>query len=187
MQVTDLAIKGLKLITLKAFHDERGFFVERYNEDTFRKHGLPTNFVQDNHSSSKAKVLRGLHFQFDRPQGKLVGVIRGHVWDVAVDLRHDSPTFGQHIGVELSSENFQVLWIPAGFAHGFCVLGGGEAEVFYKVDTVYNAKGEMGISWQDPHLKIKWPVDNPVVSAKDQSLPSFDTYRASALMKSKWW
>ncbi len=187
MKITDLEIAGLKLIELKAFHDSRGFFVERFNFENFKKHGLPIEFKQDNHSRSKAKVIRGLHFQHTAPQGKLVGVVRGKIWDVAVDLRHNSKTFGKYLSVELSDENQKVLWIPAGFAHGFCVLGDQEADVLYKVDVTYNASGELGIKWNDPTLKILWPIKDPIVSEKDQVLSSFSDYKESALSQQTWW
>lgn len=187
MKVTELEIEGLKLIELKTFHDSRGFFVERFNFETFKKLGMPTEFKQDNHSRSKPKVIRGLHFQHTEPQGKLVGVIRGKIWDVAVDLRQNSKTFGKYFSVELSDENQRVLWIPAGFAHGFCVLGESEADVLYKVDVTYNTKGELGIKWNDPGLNIPWPVKDPIVSEKDQVLASFADYKESALAQQKWW
>src|SRR5215471_13641545 len=138
MQVTRLEPKGLTLIELALRNDARGFFVERYKQALFREHGLPTTFVQDNHSRSEPRVLRGLHYQFNPAQGKLVGVIRGRIWDVAVDLRKDSPTYRSYFGIELSDVNAQMLWVPPGFAHGFCVLGEEAADVVYKVDQLYN-------------------------------------------------
>src|SRR3954447_7072948 len=122
MKVTRLDLPGLMLIELDVFEDERGFFVARFEAGQFREHGLPTQFAQDNHSRSKPGVVRGLHFQHTPPQGKLVGVMRGRIYDVAVDIRPDSPTYGQHVSVELTDLNGKMLWIPAGFAHGFCVL-----------------------------------------------------------------
>lgn len=176
MKVETLSLEGLKLIELKQYHDHRGFFTERFNNRTFTEIGLPNHFVQDNHSRSHPQVIRGLHFQNNPAQGKLVGVIRGKIWDVAVDVRPDSPTFGKHIGVELSDENGKLLWIPAGFAHGFCVLGDEPADVFYKVDAIYNPTGETGICWNDEDLAIAWPVQNPIVSDRDKSLQSFASY-----------
>src|SRR5947208_15331150 len=123
MQLTALDAEGLLLIELDIYRDSRGFFVERYNRERFHANGMEFDFVQDNHSRSLPGVLRGLHYQYDPPQGKLVGVVRGRIWDVAVDLRPGSPTFGKHAGVELSDENGLLLWIPPGFAHGFCILG----------------------------------------------------------------
>jgi dTDP-4-dehydrorhamnose 3,5-epimerase len=122
-------------------------------------------------------VLRGLHYQFSPPQGKLVGVTRGSIWDVAVDIRAESPTYGQSYGVELSDMNGRLLWIPAGFAHGFCVLGDEPADVIYKTDGEYNPTSENGIHWADPDLAIEWPVNEPVVSDRDEALESFATYR----------
>ncbi len=177
MKVEDLPLKGLKLITLDLFKDDRGFFVERFHRKRFSDHGLPADFFQDNFSRSIPGVLRGLHYQFDPPQGKLVGVTRGRIWDVAVDIRSGSPTFGQHFGVELSGETALLFWIPAGFAHGFCVLGDEPADLIYKVDHPYNSKGENGIAWNDPDLKISWPVQEPLVSPKDAQLISFRSYR----------
>jgi dTDP-4-dehydrorhamnose 3,5-epimerase len=174
--VKELSIPGLKLISLNIFPDERGFFVERYQSDRFAALGIPA-LIQDNHSRSKPGVIRGLHYQTDPSQGKLVGVIRGRIWDVAVDLRRDSPTFGKREAIELSDQNELLLWIPAGFAHGFCVLGDEEADVFYKVDSAYNPKGESGIRFDDPDLKIDWPVREPVVSARDRALPLWSEYR----------
>jgi len=187
VKITDLEIEGIKLIELKAHHDARGFFIERFNFEIFKKQGLPTNFKQDNHSRSRPKVIRGLHFQHNEPQGKLVGVIRGKIWDLAVDLRQNSKTFGKYVSVELSEENQRVLWLPAGFAHGFCVLGESEADVLYKVDVPYNAKGEFGIKWNDSQLNIPWPIANPIVSEKDQVLASFADYKESSLANQSWW
>ena len=174
--VKDLRISGLKLIQLKTFADERGFFTERYQLDRFAEYGLPKTFIQDNHSRSKPGVIRGLHYQHSPAQGKLVGVIRGRIWDVAVDLRHQSPTYGKWEAVELSDENGCLLWIPAGFAHGFCVLGDGPADVIYKVDGAYAPKNEGGVHYGDPTLKITWPVQETIVSNKDEVLPSFLEY-----------
>ncbi len=181
MQIHDTPLSGLKVIQLQLHGDARGFFVERFNADTFAAAGLPTQFVQDNHSRSAPGVLRGLHYQYAPAQGKLVGVTRGRVWDVAVDVRPSSPTFGQHYGVELNGENGVLFWMPAGFAHGFCVLGDEPADMLYKVTGLYNAAGEGGISWDDPDLKVAWPLDQmataPVISARDQQQTSFATYR----------
>jgi dTDP-4-dehydrorhamnose 3,5-epimerase len=168
-----LTLPGLKRIELKIHRDDRGFFVERYVENRFCESGIVAHFVQDNHSRSKPGVIRGLHYQTDPAQGKLVSVTRGRIWDVAVDLRKDSPTFGKWEAVELSDENGRVLWIPAGFAHGFCVLGDVDADVLYKVDAPYSPKTEAGIHYADSTLAIEWPVTNPVVSKKDRDLPGF--------------
>ena len=179
MNVTRLDLDGLALIELVTYRDSRGFFVERFQLERFWNHGLPTNFVQDNHSRSGPGVLRGLHYQYDPPQGKLVGVMRGSIWDAVVDIRSASPTFGEVYGIELSDVNGRLLWVPPGFAHGFCVLGDEPADVLYKVDAVYNASGERGIFWADPELAIQWPVSHPIVSTRDNDLPRFAEYRAN--------
>jgi dTDP-4-dehydrorhamnose 3,5-epimerase len=173
-----LPIKGLLKVVLDVHPDSRGFFVERFNQKTFRDSGVPLNFVQDNHSRSIPNVLRGLHFQTGPAQGKLVGVVSGKIFDVAVDLRPDSPTYGHWHGEELSGENGTCLWIPGGFAHGFCVLGNEPADVLYKVDAAFNPQGDLGIHWADPSIGIHWPIKNPIVSAKDEKLPSFADYKA---------
>jgi dTDP-4-dehydrorhamnose 3,5-epimerase len=177
MQVDDLPLSGLKLITLKMHGDERGFFVERYHRERFAQAGITEHFVQDNHSRSAPKILRGLHYQFDKPQGKLVGASMGRIWDVAVDIRHNSPTYGQSYGVELSDMNAKLLWIPAGFAHGFCVLGEQPADVYYKCTAMYNPTGEGGIRFDDVDLNIDWPVQNPIISERDKVQQSFAEYR----------
>ena len=171
--VTPLHLSGLLLISMPVWHDERGFFMERFHAADFAALGLPVAFVQDNHSRSGPRVLRGLHYQDDPPQGKLVGVTRGRIWDVAVDIRNASPTFGQSVGLEINDTNGLLFWIPAGFAHGFCVLGNEPADVAYKVDAAYNPKGEKGIFWRDADLAIDWPVENPIVSNRDVGLPPF--------------
>ncbi len=183
----NLPIIGLMLIESKEFHDERGFFTERYNRETFLKEDFNETFVQDNFSRSLPGVLRGLHYQFDQPQGKLVGCTRGRIFDVVVDLRHTEPTFGQYFGVELSGEKTLALWIPPGFAHGFCVLGNESADVLYKVNSVYNPKGELGIRWNDAKFGIHWPLSSPKLSAKDIVAPGFEDYLKSPLAKTKWW
>lgn len=177
MHITDTPLEGLKIITLKMHGDARGFFVERFNRDAFAAAGLPTEFVQDNHSRSAPNIVRGLHFQYDKPQGKLVGCLRGKILDVAVDARSHSPTFGKHFSVELSDENATLLWVPAGFAHGFSVLGDGVADVFYKVTAMYNPAGEDGFKFDDPELAIDWRVNEPQVSARDAAAQSFADYK----------
>ncbi len=174
--VTEFKITGLKLIDLKVFNDARGFFTERYQHETFSHLGIPVQFVQDNHSRSLPGVIRGLHFQHHPGQGKLVSVIRGKIWDVAVDLRQGSPTYGQWQSVELSDEKGQVFWIPAGFAHGFCNVGTEPADVIYKVDVPYAPATEGGIAYNDPDLKISWPVANPIISDKDKKLSTLQEY-----------
>jgi dTDP-4-dehydrorhamnose 3,5-epimerase len=179
MQVTPLDLPGLCLVELKVHGDQRGFFVERYNRTAFEKHGIPSHFVQDNHSRSAPGVLRGLHYQYGPAQGKLVGVTRGRIWDVAVDIRHDSPTFGKSYEVELNDTNGKLLWIPGGFAHGFCVLGDEPVDLLYKVDNYYDPKSEGGIHYADKEIGLNWPLQNPTTSARDRELPSFAQYRAA--------
>lgn len=178
MRILDCPLEGLKVIELAVHGDARGFFVERYHRGKLAELGFAHDFVQDNHSRSAPGILRGLHYQCEPPQGKLVGVTRGRVWDVAVDVRPNSKTFGQHYGVELSGENGKLFWMPAGFAHGFCVLGDEPVDMLYKVTGPYNQKGEGGIRYDDPDLAIEWPIQNPMISARDQALMSFAQYRA---------
>lgn len=177
MQAITCPIEGLLLLELKVHGDERGFFVERFRKDVFAELGLPTVFAQDNHSRSAPGVLRGLHYQADPQQGKLVGVVRGRIWDVAVDIRPTSPTFGRYYGVELSDMNGLLYWIPPGFAHGFCVLGDEPADVMYKVTSPYNPAGEGGIRFDDEEIGVRWPLTDPTISVRDTKLPSFAQYR----------
>jgi dTDP-4-dehydrorhamnose 3,5-epimerase len=179
VKVSNLEMDGLRVIELQVFGDARGFFVERFNLGKFKDAGLPTNFVQDNHSRSSPGILRGLHYQYNPPQTKIVGVTRGKIWDVVVDLRPASKTFLKHFGIELSDENGRLLLIPSGFAHGFCVLGDEPADVLYKVDTFYNPKGEAGILWNDPDLGISWPISDPLVSDRDKKLLSLKDVKKS--------
>lgn len=165
-------ITGPLVVEPAIYHDNRGFFLERFNVSQFANVGLPTNFVQDNHSRSKPQVVRGLHYQTDPSQGKLVGVIRGRIWDVIVDIRPWSPTYLKHVSVELDDQYMRLVWVPAGFAHGFCVLGDEVADVVYKVDAAHNPKSEAGIRWDDPALDILWPVKDPILSQKDLNLPT---------------
>lgn len=170
-EFTRLSIEGLVLVAPRVFPDTRGFFLETFKESDFHAAGIDARFVQDNHSWSRRDVIRGLHFQ--RPpkeQGKLVMVTRGAVFDVAVDLRRGSPTFGRWEGRELSGENHNMLYIPPGFAHGFCVLTD-EAHLTYKCTREYDADLDAGIRWDDPDIGIRWPVTNPVISEKDRDLP----------------
>jgi len=148
------------------FKDERGFFMEMFRADHFRELGLPTEFKQDNLSRSSKGVVRGLHFQYDPPMGKLMRVAQGRAFLVAVDIRKDSPTLGQAFGMEFSAEDGRQVWAPAGFARGFCVLSD-TAEIQYKCTAIYNHATESGILWNDPALGIAWPVSNPVLSRKD--------------------
>jgi dTDP-4-dehydrorhamnose 3,5-epimerase len=150
--------------------DARGFFVETYHAQKYRSGGIDATFVQDNHSRSTEGTLRGLHLQLRRPQGKLVRVIAGEIFDVAVDVRRGSPTFGRWVGVTLSAENFRQCYIPPGFAHGFCVLTQA-AEVEYKCTEPYDPADERGVVWNDPDVAIKWPVEHPLLSPRDARLP----------------
>jgi dTDP-4-dehydrorhamnose 3,5-epimerase len=171
------SIPGLRLFELPIYRDERGFFMERFREDRWKEKGFAENFVQENHSRSQPRVLRGLHSQMDPAQSKLVSVIRGRVFDVAVDLRKASPTFGQWYSVELSDANGLVLWVPYGFAHGFCVLGDEPADVIYKVDGFYNPKTEIGLRWNCPKVGVKWPIKDPILSPKDAVLPGIEALK----------
>lgn len=179
MKLLDTKLDAVKIIELTIHGDARGFFVERYHKGKLADIGFEADFVQDNHSRSAPGILRGLHWQHHPPQGKLVGVTRGKVWDVAVDIRPNSPTFGEYVGVELSDENGRLLWIPSGFAHGFCVLGDEPADMLYKVSGNYNPQGEGGIVYDDPDLAIDWPIDNPIISDRDKGLMRFADYRTN--------
>jgi dTDP-4-dehydrorhamnose 3,5-epimerase len=170
MKIIDTAIADVKIIEPSVFGDQRGFFMETWNADTFADLGLDITFVQDNHSRSQQGILRGLHYQMQQTQGKLVRVSSGCVYDVAVDIRRSSPTFGQSIGVELSAENRRMLWVPPYFAHGFYVISD-SADFQYKCTDFYDPESEQCIVWNDPELNIQWPlVDNilPQLSDKDQ-------------------
>ena len=169
MNVIPTAIPDVLIIEPKVFGDDRGFFFESYNAKAFEQAtGLKCEFVQDNHSKSAKHVLRGLHYQINQPQGKLVRVVQGEVFDVAVDIRKSSKTFGQWVGMHLSATNKKQLWIPEGFAHGFVVLSE-TAEFLYKATDYYAPEHERSIAWNDPIIAIQWPVDGePVLSAKDQ-------------------
>jgi dTDP-4-dehydrorhamnose 3,5-epimerase len=167
MNIVDADIADVKIFEPKVFGDERGFFVETFRQSHFEDLGLDVHFVQDNHSSSSKGVLRGLHYQIQKPQGKLVRVTAGEVYDVAVDLRKSSPTFGRHVGVHLSAENKKICWVPPGFAHGFLVLSD-MAEFVYKCTEYYAPEHDRSLLWNDPGLNIRWPLDGcPELSAKD--------------------
>ncbi|HOT45134.1 MAG TPA: dTDP-4-dehydrorhamnose 3,5-epimerase [Spirochaetota bacterium] len=168
---TNLEINGLVMVEPRVFPDDRGFFLESYKESDFARAGIPFRFVQDNHSRSIRNVIRGLHFQRPpRAQGKLVRVIRGKVWDVAVDIRKGSPTYRRWVGVELSEENKLMIFIPPGFAHGFVALTD-DVHIMYKCTEEYDAALDGGIRWDDPDIGVAWPVKDPVVSDKDRVLP----------------
>jgi len=164
----ETALKGVILVEPDVFEDPRGFFLETYHARKYADGGIPGPFVQDNWSRSVRGTIRGLHYQFPNAQGKLIAVVEGEAFDVAVDIRRGSPTFGQWVGIELSAKNKRQLYIPPGFAHGFCVTSE-SAGVTYKVTNFYSAKDERGIIWNDPTLRIPWPVSDPIISKKDQS------------------
>ena len=179
MKVTRLDIEDVLLVELVVHEDERGFFVERFQVERFREQGLPTGFVQDNQSRNAPGVLRGLHYQHTPPQGKLVGVTAGPIWDVAVDVRPDSPTFGQQFSAELSDMNGCLLWIPPGFRAwllrprrraGRCPVQG---------RRTVRPGGEGGIAWDDPDLAVPWPIADPIVSDRDRTMQSFASYKAN--------
>lgn len=177
---THTSIDGVVIVDCKAYGDARGYFMETYKACDFRAGGIDAEFVQDNQSSSTKGVLRGLHFQINHPQSKLVRVVEGEVFDVAVDLRPGSPTFGRWEGATLTGDNHRQLFIPRGFAHGFCVLS--ETAVFcYKCDDVYHPNDEGGLPWDDPDLGVAWPLPagvEPNLSEKDRHHPSFASWRA---------
>lgn len=171
MQVTNGPLSGLLIIQPKIFNDERGYFYEVFQQERYKEIGIPP-FVQDNFSRSTQNVLRGLHYQLPNPQGKLVYVTRGHVFDVAVDIRKSSSTFGQWFGIHLTDENHTQLYIPPGYAHGFCVLSA-VADFNYKCTDYYLPQAEKGLLYNDPHLNITWPVDKPLLSPKDTLFSNF--------------
>ena len=170
MKVNPTALPGVLLIEPRVFGDDRGFFLETYNRVRFAEHGIFDAFVQDNHSHSMKNVVRGLHFQEPNPQGKLLRVVRGSVFDVAVDIRRGSPTFGKWFGAELSGDNKRQLWVPAGFAHGFWVLED-HTDVEYKCTAMYDPASERSIRFDDPAIGIEWPKGNAILSDKDRAAP----------------
>lgn len=172
MIVTDTALPGVRLIEPRVFGDDRGFFLESWNAAAFAAAGLDLTFVQDNHSRSAKGVLRGLHYQWGSPQGKLVRVTAGAVFDVAVDVRRSSPHFGRWVGYELSDANKRMLWIPPGFAHGFLVISD-SADFLYKCTTLYDGANDRGVRWDDPAIGIAWPDVGvtPQLSGKDAAAP----------------
>lgn len=178
MQIEKTKLEGVCIIKPTVFKDERGYFYESYNKNAWDKAGLSFDFIQDNQSLSGKGILRGLHFQ--KPpfaQGKLVRVIKGAVLDVAVDIRKDSPTYGQHVAVELTEENFKMLWVPPGFAHGFLTLE--DQTIFsYKCTNVYSKESEGGLTWNDPMLDIDWGIQSPILSAKDENYLPFSEFQS---------
>lgn len=174
MKLTSLKLEGAKILEPVVHGDHRGFFIESYNKTVMSEHGIDRNFVQDNHTLSvETGVLRGLHYQLNpKAQTKLIRVLSGAIYDVILDIRQSSPTFGQWVGVILSEFNKRQLLVPKGFAHGFCTLAP-NTQVFYKVDEYYSPAHDRGILWNDPALGIDWPISNPVLSEKDQNHPVF--------------
>ena len=171
MRAVPAEIPGVLIIEPDVHADGRGFFLETYHADKYRQHGIDRPFVQDNHSRSAIGTLRGLHLQLKRPQGKLVRVIEGEIYDVAVDVRRGSPTFGRFVAVSLSAENFRQCYVPPGFAHGFCVVSP-TAQVEYKCTDLYDPASEIGIAWNDPALAIPWPARQPLLSPRDSHHPT---------------
>ena|SRR3990167_5801446 len=176
MKVLELDILGLKLISPHLFHDERGFFYESYIETRYKKEGISVSFVQDNIAFSKKGTIRALHFQSSPGQAKLISCLMGKIWDVAVDIRPDSATFGKWRAVELDDIKRSQFFIPVGFAHGYCVLSE-TALVQYKVSSPYDLENEHSIRWNDPDLLIQWPIQNPILSERDQRSPFFNSLR----------
>ena len=177
MNVTETEIPDIKIIDIDVFPDERGFLCETYQENKYIGKGITEKFVQDNQSFSKKHVIRGLHFQQRHPQGKLIMAVAGEVFDVAVDIRIKSPTYGKWVGVSLSDKNQRQLYIPEGFAHGFCVVSD-YAIVHYKCTNFYDPADNRGLIWSDPDIKIGWPTKNPLVSSRDKQLPTLKEYMA---------
>jgi dTDP-4-dehydrorhamnose 3,5-epimerase len=178
MKIIETDIPDVLIIEPKVFGDERGFFLESFEIERYRAIGIHLPFVQDNHSRSQRGVLRGLHFQRTRPQGKLVSVSRGSVYDVVVDINPDSLSCGKFVGIELNDENHRQLWVPPGYAHGFCVLSD-TADFQYKCTDFYSPQDEGGLLWNDKTLQIPWPIDEPRLSVKDLNNPTFSELLAS--------
>lgn len=168
MNVRETTLPGVLVLEPNVYRDERGFFLETFSTRDLEGTGIPQSFPQDNHSRSARDVIRGLHYQLAQPQGKLVHAARGRIYDVAVDIRVGSPHFAKWFGVELNDETLCSLWIPPGFAHGFCVLSE-SADVIYKCSSLYVADDDHGVAWNDPQIGIDWPAANPIISAKDRT------------------
>ena len=171
MNVTETKLAGVLIIEPKVFGDARGFFKETFQAERYREAGIEYTFVQDNYSRSQKGVLRGLHYQITKPQGKLVSCPKGAVFDVAVDIDPESTTYSQYVGVELTAENHKQLWVPPGYAHGFCVLSE-TADFHYKCTDYYDPSDEGGVIWSDPDVAIEWPITHPSLSSKDALLPT---------------
>jgi dTDP-4-dehydrorhamnose 3,5-epimerase len=172
MKVSKCKLDGILLITPDIYSDERGFFLESFEQERYRELGIVEKFIQDNHSRSKKNVLRGLHFTKNNPQAQIVTVIRGRVFDVVVDIRKDSSTFGQWFGTELSNEGIRQIYMPHGFAHGFCVLSDW-ADLHYKVSQRYDPNDDGGLIWNDDQIKIDWPIKDPIISQRDMEHADF--------------
>ena len=177
---TNSPLPGVVIVEPLVFSDERGFFLETYHREKYVRGGIDAVFVQDNHSRSRKGVLRGLHYQLNAPQAKLVYVVSGEIFDVAVDIRRNSPTFGRWTGARLSSENHRQLFVPEGFAHGFCTLSP-KADVIYKCSNLYDPEDDFGLLWNDPEVGIQWPLSDPVISEKDRVHPTLKTMPADRL------
>jgi dTDP-4-dehydrorhamnose 3,5-epimerase len=171
VRVVPTSLRDVLIVEPDVHADGRGFFLETYQSVRYQEHGIPGPFVQDNHSRSSAGTLRGLHLQIRHPQGKLIRVVEGEIFDVAVDVRRGSPTFGRWVGIAVSAENFKQVYIPTGFAHGFVVVSP-VAQVEYKTTDFYDPAGELGIAWNDPGLAITWPLTEPILSARDSRHPN---------------
>ena len=180
MHVRPTDLQGVLVVEPDVHRDARGFFVETYHVDKFRAAGIPDVFVQDNHSRSLVNTIRGLHLQVRRPQAKLIRVVAGAIFDVVVDIRRDSATFGRWVGVNLSSDDFRQLYVPVGFAHGFCVLSEA-ADIEYKCSDYYDPAGDSGLRWDDPFVGIDWPVSDPILSRRDAEHPPFGRNRSDLL------
>ena len=181
MKVSETSLPGVRLIEPKVFADNRGYFMETWNADSFARAGIDLAFVQDNHSRSARNVLRGLHFQEPNAQGKLVRCTLGRLFDVAVDIRVGSPHFGKWFGTELSDENHAMLWVPPGFAHGFCALSD-VADLVYKCTALYDRTADRAIRWDDPEIGIAWPVTSPLLSEKDAAAPRLQDAISSGML-----
>lgn len=180
INVEKSSLPGVLIVEPRVFQDHRGFFLETFHQEKYRKAGIDRMFVQDNHSHSRKGTLRGLHYQLHHPQAKLINVVEGEIFDVAVDIRSGSPFFGKWTGVHLSGQNKRQLFVPEGFAHGFVVLSD-SADVIYKCTELYFPEDDRGVSWSDPQIGIEWPIKDPIVSVKDRQCPPLSEIPVSLL------
>jgi dTDP-4-dehydrorhamnose 3,5-epimerase len=180
VRVIETTLAGVRILEPAVFRDDRGFFLETWRADRFAAAGIPDLFVQDNYSRSARGTLRGLHWQWRKPQAKLVRVVSGSIFDVVVDVRRASPTFGRWLGFEMSADRFTQLYVPVGFAHGFCVTSE-VADVEYRCSDVYDPQGEAGLIWNDPGVGVDWPIRSPLLSAKDAAYPPLSPDRSDLL------